>query len=151
MSEVTRISEQLRRSFEGEAWHGSAVLELLDGVTAVQAARKLIPNAHSIWELVLHMTTWKEAVRRKLGGETVKVTPERDWPARGSSEPTAWDEAVAELKEAHAALSAAVASLDDRMLDEIPAGERLNRYVLIHGVIQHDLYHAGQIGLLKKG
>lgn len=82
MSEVKRIGDQLRRSHEGIAWHGPSLLELLNGVTADQASRRPVPAAHTIWELVLHITACKEVVTRRLTGETVPdLPPEEDFPA----------------------------------------------------------------------
>ena len=150
MTEVKRIEDQLKRAFEGGAWHGPAVLEALEGVTAAEAAARPIPSAHSIWELVLHMATWKDVVSRRLQGESFDVPAEVDWPpvrATGASE---WKAALARLHEAHERVRSTLAQQKDAELDEKPSPKASSRYVLLHGVIQHDLYHAGQIVLLKK-
>lgn len=154
MSEVERIADQLRRSFERDAWHGPAVLEALDGVTAAQAARRPLPAAHSIWELVNHCVVWKDFVRRRVSGEMVKVAlgTEEDWPPlpEPPSE-AAWREAVDRLRRAHEALLEMTRGLGDQALDVQIPGTSFTAYVLLHGAVQHDLYHAGQISLLKKG
>ena len=69
MKETERIREQLKRAFEGGAWHGPGVLEILENVSAAQAATHPIEGAHSIWELVLHIKAWEDACRRRLSGE----------------------------------------------------------------------------------
>ncbi len=81
MSEVRRIKSQLRRAYEGKAWHGPSLREILDGVTAEQAARKPLAQAHSIWELVLHISAWESAVLKGLEGEYTEEPDEGDWPA----------------------------------------------------------------------
>ena len=69
-TEPALIAEQLRRAFEGDAWHGPALLELLQDMDATTVAAKPLPNIHSIWELVLHVAAWDAAACRRLNGET---------------------------------------------------------------------------------
>src|SRR6266446_1439447 len=79
MSETARLADQIRRAFEGDAWHGDSIKELLTGVTAETAAAKPIKDAHSIWELALHIAAWDDAVLRRIGGAAVELTRQ---PAR---------------------------------------------------------------------
>lgn len=150
MSEVQRIEDQLRRAYEGDAWHGPALRELLADVNAERAAARPLANAHSIWEIVLHVAAWDGAVRRRVEGEKVDEPPEGDWPAVTDTGEAAWQEARARLERNHRALRAAVARLSDAELYEKVGGGGSSRYGTLHGVIQHQLYHAGQIALLKK-
>ena len=150
-SEVTRIEDQLKRSFEGGAWHGPSLMEALQGVTAAKAAAKPLSAAHSIWEIVFHVTAWEDAVRRRLGGEPVELTPAEDWPAVRETGDAAWTKTLAALRAGHDALRRSVARLSDARLKEEVPGMDYSHYHLVHGVIQHDLYHAGQIAILKKG
>lgn len=150
-TEGARIAGQLARAYEGGAWHGPAVREVLVGVTAESAAAHPIPGAHSIWEIVLHIGVWEDVVRRRLEGERVEPTAAEDWPAVTETSAAAWSAALARLERGNQALRDTVARLDDRTLDQPPAGSKTPRYVLAHGAVQHDLYHAGQIALLKKG
>ena len=80
-TETSRIADQLRRAFEGEAWHGSSVLEILSGVNAASAAARPLPRSHRIWEIALHIAVWDDAARRRMAGEVVQPTPDEDWPA----------------------------------------------------------------------
>ena len=151
MREGRRILDQLERSFKAHAWHGSAVLELLKGVTLEQAVRRPIAGAHTIAEIVRHMTTWKRVVARRLAGVEVKEVPaDVDWPPAVIGTDKEWRALVAQLKRAHSDLVAAAGKVRDPLLDRAPAHGTTARYILLHGIIQHDLYHAGQIGLLKK-
>ncbi len=151
MSYVRRISSQLRRAYEGKAWHGPSLREILDGVTAEQAARKPLESAHSIWELVLHISAWESAVLKMLEGEYVENPDEGDWPAIEETSDAAWHETLATLESKHMKLRDAVARLEDERLNEPLAEGKPSAYFTIHGVIQHTLYHAGQIALLKRG
>lgn len=151
MGEIRRIEDQLKRSFEGGAWHGPAALEVLEGVTAKQAAARPISAAHTIWEITLHMATWKSVVARRVSGEVVSQVPDDvDWPKMAPASEPEWVAARERLRAAHAQLVQALKSLRDEQLDEAPYPEASTRYVQLHGAIQHDLYHAGQIAVLKK-
>ena len=90
MSETIRLADQIRRAFEGEAWHGDSILELLSGVDAKTAAAHPIKNAHSIWELVLHIAVWDDAVRRRTGGKAVTVTDAESFPPVKDTSEAAW-------------------------------------------------------------
>src|SRR5205814_9964412 len=80
-TELERLEEQLERVLEGEAWHGPSVLEVLEGVSAEQAAAHPIAGAHSIWELVLHLCSDYDLVLRRLGGDGRQMTESDDWPS----------------------------------------------------------------------
>ena len=74
MSECARLADQIRRAFDGEAWHGDALVEVLANVSAKQAAARPIKSAHNIWEIVLHIGAWDGAVLRRAGGTAVTLT-----------------------------------------------------------------------------
>jgi uncharacterized damage-inducible protein DinB len=156
-SELTRILDQLQREHDGDPWHGSPMLAILDGVDAATAARKPFPEAHSIWELVLHVTGWKREVARRTGGAPAAEPSAGDWPEVGEPTDARWRAALADLDAAHHELVAAIGSLSESRLFEPtndprnrPLGTGVSYYVLLHGAVQHDVYHAGQIAILKK-
>jgi len=151
MSEIQHIGEQLQRAFEGNAWHGPAVRELLADVTAAQASGRPLPNAHSIWEITLHITTWERVVLRRLQGEMVVNLPaEQDWPPVRDTSEAPWRQAIRDLEQANHDLRAAVTPSTEARLGDMVPGKDHSVYVMLHGIIQHDLYHAGQIAVLKK-
>jgi uncharacterized damage-inducible protein DinB len=150
MDEIKRIDEQLRRAFEGQAWHGPSLRELLADVTAEQATAKPVPGAHSMWEIVRHIAAWHEGVRRRLEGERVELSADEDWPPVASTPEAAWREALAVLERTHTELRRTMSRLTDARLQEMVIGTDDSVEVMLHGLIQHDLYHAGQIALLKK-
>jgi uncharacterized damage-inducible protein DinB len=150
MDEIKRIDEQLRRAFEGQAWHGPSLRELLADVTAAQATARPVSRAHSIWEIVRHIAAWHEGVRRRLEGERVELSAEEDWPPVANTPEAAWEDAVAALERTHTELRRTMSRLTDARLQEVVTGTDYSVDVMLHGLIQHDLYHAGQIALLKK-
>jgi uncharacterized damage-inducible protein DinB len=150
VSEGKFIADQLHRAFYGPAWHGPALVELLEDVSAVKAASKPLRNVHSIWELVLHISAWDGAMLRRLGGEKAQLKADKNFPRVPAPTETAWRDTIASVKRTHDTLVRTVAQLSDtRLLDRVP-GKRYNFHHMLHGVAQHELYHAGQIAILKK-
>jgi uncharacterized damage-inducible protein DinB len=151
MSQIESLADQLERAFRGGAWHGPAVAEALAGVEAEVAAGRPVGSAHSIWEIVHHLTVWKDVPRRRLQGERlVDLPPERSWPAVADVSAGAWRAALAALEAAHVALHARVLELADGQLDDPVAGSDPTVRGMLLGVLQHNAYHAGQIVLLRK-
>lgn len=153
-TEVERIKDQFRRAFEGEAWHGPSVLLLLQGITAQQAAAHPIPGAHSIWELTLHIAAWERACKRRLEGDPAQLTDEEDWRPINDTSEAAWESTKQHLIQNHRELLNAIANIDESRLNEPIITDSITPYssvyVTLHGVVQHDLYHAGQIAMVKK-
>jgi uncharacterized damage-inducible protein DinB len=152
-TEAVRIADQLRRAFNGDAWHGDSVFEILQGVTAEQAAARPIAGAHTIWELVLHIRAWDGAVLRRLGGIAVELTDAENFSPVADTSENAWRKTLADVRRVHQELVGAVAALPDSRLDEMVPGKEgahYTFYYMLHGVVQHELYHAGQIAILKK-
>jgi uncharacterized damage-inducible protein DinB len=150
-TEVERIRDQFRRAFDGEAWHGPSVLSLLGGVTAQQAASHPIAGAHSIWQLTLHIAAWERACKRRLEGDPAQLTDLEDWQPINDTSEAAWENTKQKLIDNHRELLEAIAKVDDaRLNDPIVKDSQSSVYVTLHGGVQHDLYHAGQIAMLKK-
>jgi uncharacterized damage-inducible protein DinB len=152
-SQSALLADQIRRAFDGEAWHGDSVREILEGVDASTAAARPIKGAHSIWELVLHIATWDEATITRAGGKAFMPTDEQNFPpVKDASEP-AWKKAVEHLTKTHTRLVETVAAFPEaRLHEQVPGktGDFCDFYYLFSGIVQHELYHAGQIALLKK-
>lgn len=150
MTEIERIVDQMRRAYQGEAWHGPSLREALAGVTAAEAAARPVPGAHSIREIVQHLVAWEDTLRRRLAGEPLREPAEGDWPGAAVQSEDEWRDLLLRLDERSRRLREAVAALDDAQLDEAPYRGTSTRYVTLHGAVQHALYHAGQIVLLRK-
>ncbi|MCU1270504.1 MAG: DinB family protein [Acidobacteriaceae bacterium] len=150
MSEIEFIADQLKAAFDGEAWHGPALMEILDGVNAATAASHPIPAAHSIWELVLHLATWERVIARRIQGQEFMPSDDENFPQVRQPTDSAWREAVKMLRTTHAELIQLVSAMkEDRLNDRVPGKDYDLRFMLT-GAIQHAAYHGGQIALLKK-
>jgi len=147
MRAIERILDQLNRAWGGPSWTGVDIRTLLEDVTDEQAHAHPLPNVHSIIELVAHMTVWMNIVAVRLAGDAKEPTPEED--SRDVTQ-LPWSKAIEEMENAVSGLSDRVARLSVDDLDKIVAGRDYTTYVMVHGVIQHSLYHAGQIAVLKK-
>jgi hypothetical protein len=151
-SECLRIASQLRNAFAGEPWHGSPLRELLAGVTAEQARACPIPGAHSIWELVLHIDVWIEAASGATQGIPMPklYRTEKDWQFVTEADATAWAQATDHLFQSAGQLAHAIEGFSDERLHQTVPGCTYDFYYLFHGIVQHSLYHGGQIALLGK-
>jgi len=150
MSQAELVADQLHRAFYGEAWHGPALIELLEDVSAVSAAAHPIKDVHSIWELTLHIAAWDSAALVRLSGRKCQPEGTANFPPVAKSSEAAWRKTIAKTKRNHDKLVKTVAGLpESRLQDRVP-GKRYNFVHMLHGIAQHELYHAGQIGILKK-
>jgi uncharacterized damage-inducible protein DinB len=151
------LAEQVRLAHAGPAWHGASLAENLAGINAEQAASRPIPEAHSVWEIVLHLSAWVNEVTRRMEGGSPDLPAEGDWPAVGRVSDEAWARATAALAEAHERLADAVARGSEAHWGARVGGERnpplgtgVTHGEMIAGLLQHDAYHGGQIGLLRR-
>lgn len=151
MNELGRIADQLKRAYEGPAWSGPSVLDTLKDVTAAEAAARPIQNAHTIWEIVHHIRAWEDVVTRRLQGESYReYAGSEDWPPVTDTTEVAWQAALDQLRSSNHTLREAINGFEQMRLSGLVPGADYSFYVLMQGAVQHDLYHAGQIGLLKK-
>ena len=144
---VERMIEELNRMWNGEPWYGPSLRPLLDGVTEEQARAHPVKNGHSILEVVVHAAFWMKMTTRRLQGHAAEATAEQDW---GNVAKTSWADALRELEKAYAALLDRVARLNDDAMNSIVPNKKYTVYTLLTGVIEHNVYHAGQIAMLKK-
>jgi len=158
MNETDRIADQLSRIFDGDPWYGSSAMDVLRGVTALQAAARPIPEAHTAWEIVLHMTSWNREVLRRLRTGVAREPEDGDWPATPEPAEESWRSAVAALARSYRELIEAVRDFPPDRLDaelgderDRPLGSGVSHYVLLHGIVQHNVAHTAQISLLAKG
>ena len=149
MSECHRIADQMRRGYDGDAWHGPSLVTVLDRIPAQRAFEPPIAGARPAAGPVGHIALRRPVAPRRTEGEAVNDADHHDWrpldPAAAD-----WDELRRRLAVAHAALVARVEGLDDARLEESVPGQAITLYVMLHGVVQHDLYHAGQLALLAR-
>ena len=142
--------DELKNIHDGDAWHGPSLKEILSGVTAEQAAARPLANAHSIWELMLHIAAWEGVFLRRLAGQALEEPEEGDFPPVTDASEDAWRRTLTRFDETHRSLVEAIAGLTDERLRETVAGKDYTVEYLLRGMVRHHVYHAGQIALLKK-
>lgn len=143
----------LDQGFDRATWHGPTLGGSIRGLTVRETLWRPGPRRHNIWELVLHTAYWKYAVRRRLTGAAGGRFPRpgSNWPALPAGQtPAAWRRDVALLKTMHRDLRDTVAGLPLAQLRVKGGRKRWTHSEMIHGVAMHDLYHAGQIQLIKR-
>lgn len=145
MESIKTIRQLLERVYNGKAWHGPSLKEVLKDIDESTAQKKL-GASHSIVQMILHMIAWRTYVtRRILGDSTFEVTDELNFPTDIN-----WADALQSLEESQTDLLKALDEVDVRILKEPVANQKYDYYVLLHGIIHHDIYHIGQIQLIKK-
>ncbi len=147
--DVEIMADQIRRAFRGESWHGPSVIEVLADVSAEDAAAHPIAGAHSIWEIVLHMTAGYRLVLRRIRGEHAEFSLEEGWPPVPALSSAAWRESQRTLEDLNQQLQSAVRTFPVERLSQA-LGSEYSAYTQFCGAPQHDLYHAGQITILRK-
>lgn len=149
----------LRRIYEGNAWHGPSVLEAIRDVSAAQAAARPVPEGHSIFELTHHIAAWIGEAASRLQGNPPGMPADGDFPDRSATvDESAWSAVRARLERRQAELLEAVAAFDPSRLDDVVNPKHRKHddgpvtfRALLSGLAQHSAYHAGQIVLLRKG
>ena len=154
---IADLLDEIRHAHSGDPWHGPSRAHVLADVTVTEAARHPGGQAHRIWELVLHMRAWTNEVQRRLVEGTPGLPDEGDWPPVPDPTQEAWAETLRSLEQAHARLAETVRTfppdrLDERVGDtrDAPLGTGVTHRFMLHGLVQHDAYHTGQIALLKR-
>ena len=133
MTETFRLADQIRRAFEGSAWHGDSILELLSDVNAKTAAARPIKDAHSIWEILLHIAAWDDVVTRRIGGAALMLKDEQNFPAVTDTSEAAWTQAIENTKKTHHELIKAVAGFpDSRLVEQVPGKNAELLQLLLH-------------------
>jgi uncharacterized damage-inducible protein DinB len=146
MRPIERFIDRLNTVFDGEAAHGATLRRVLDDVTEEQARRRF-GSAHSIFELVVHAGTWMDVVARRLRGEPIESTTVEDW---SDTTLRSWPATIEELEHAQSRLLDAVARTSPAALEQKVAGKNYTARAALETLIDHNVYHAGQIALLKR-
>ncbi|MEX2189288.1 MAG: DinB family protein [Bacteroidota bacterium] len=147
------LLDLLRESYSEKAWHGPNLRGSIRGISARQAARRPARGRHNIWEIVVHCAYWKYVVRRRTLGEK-----KGSFPLKGSNwfrrplefTDSAWKRDIALLHQCHREMMRALRTLNDASLKRTPSGSKVSNAAIIRGIASHDVYHAGQIQLIKR-
>jgi uncharacterized damage-inducible protein DinB len=148
--EISRMAELLKETFNGTAWHGPSVMKVVKNVEVDTAFKKVEP-IHTIAELVAHMTSWRNfAIKRLLGQQEFDVMEKDNFPEFRQTDHSTWTEIITRLEDSQEVLLETLFKCEDQRLLEMVENKAYNYYTLIHGIIQHDIYHTGQIILISK-
>ena len=138
--------------YNGQPWTEITLTDIVEGITAAQAAAQLIPNANTIWQLVQHCIGWRDNVLAKLNG-VVFLSPEDNYLSmpQDISEST-WQTLLLQLKKSEQDWETYLETLDEAQLQSpyLPSKGKFTVFEVIHGILHHDNYHFGQIMMLKK-
>lgn len=151
--EIQRIKHSFKMIYNGTPWHGTSLLDLLKGVDYLQASQRVFPNSHSIWELVQHVYNWREFAVKKMEGEAgfdIVLNSESDWANLQIPIEASWQNLLSELVENQKVMLEMLEGWLDEQLDDQVPGKDYTYYTLLHGIIKHDIYHAGQIAMTRK-
>jgi len=151
MTETERILDQYDGVMHGNAWHGDPIWQILGGISAQCAARRPVADAHTIWEIVMHMMFWEGVAARRLAGQRAGLDEALNFPSMPPVTEANWHKTLEQFRASNQELRESLAKLDPARMDELSAAGKRTFYDEAHGVIQHNVYHAGQIALLKKG
>ncbi len=150
MPEITRILKHYDGVLGGEPWHGDPIWQILGGIPAEVAAARPLDGSHTIWEIVMHMTFWEGVATERLAGQRAGLAEELNFPPMPVVSEENWKQTLDQFRASNQKFRAALAKLDPARLDELTAAGKRTYYGEVHGVIEHTVYHAGQIALLKK-
>lgn len=151
MSQIEQIVQELTLAFEGEPWHGPGLIEIVSGVDAKAASAHPIAEAHSIWELALHIAAWERAINTRIvQRKALQLNDEENFPRVTDASESAWRQTIEKLRQHHRELVATASGLSESQLSEQVPGKPYDIRFMLHGAAQHAAYHGGQIALLKK-
>lgn len=148
--ELNEFLDDLHRAYEGDAWHGPPLREILEGITPQVAMTRVTPHGHTICELVVHLAAWDHVVARRIAGEAIELPEGGNFPPVPAETITAWEKALSDLDLRHRELCEVISRLDEEELRSIVPGEEYSVAFMLRGVAQHMAYHGGQIAILKK-
>jgi uncharacterized damage-inducible protein DinB len=158
MNWLKHFAQELTKGHEAEPWHGPSTKSMLRGITAEEAASHVIPEFHSIWEIVLHIDAWQREVFRRLDSSFIPEIPEEgDWRTVLEVSEEAWQQAISDLDSSlHELISAlnniAKTADENKALESrgTASGPAITLAATLSGLIQHNAYHSGQIAMLQK-
>jgi uncharacterized damage-inducible protein DinB len=152
MSDTDLLLDIVDRAYNRRSWHGTNLRGSIRGLTSRQASSRPARGRHNIWEIVVHAAYWKYVVRRRLTGEPRGSFPLNgsNWFARGVASEAAWKEDIALLDKTHRALRSAIETFPEKDWKRPSTGSSVTNLELVAGIAAHDLYHAGQIQLIKR-
>jgi uncharacterized damage-inducible protein DinB len=150
MSELNRILNHYDGVLNNDPWHGDPVWKILQDIPAETAAARPLAGAHTIWELVSHMTFWEGVVTKRLAGERAGLVEELNFRPMPAPTEENWQKTLGDFRASNRIFREALAKLDPAKLEQLTAAGKRTYYDEAHGIVEHHVYHLGQIAMLKK-
>ena len=155
MTTSQELYQNLEHVLSGEAWYGKPVYTIIEQVSFEAAYEKPAGAAHNIAEIVLHMLSWTEEAMDRMNGLPAGAPSSGDWPETGAPDERKWQYYVSDLKLVNVNLLNVIRNFPEEEWNENIVDTRENAYPttykeLVHGLIQHQVYHAGQIAILNR-
>lgn len=148
--EINRIADQIHYGYAGPAWHGPCITKVLDELEPAVLSNT-VGNSHNIAEILEHMIAWRVFAIKNMSGTPYDITDDAvNFPKVETLDAANWTDLKMRLAANQEELLSVIRSHSDEKLEEIVPGRKYNFYILLHGIVQHDLYHLGQIVMLKK-
>jgi uncharacterized damage-inducible protein DinB len=150
--ELQSIIHNMKSTLEGEPWFGRSVYAILDEINPSITFKKPNKNSHSLIDLLYHMNTWAEFTLKRIEGDKetdLKASEELDW-RKIDPKIHSWEKGLTEFKAIHSKIIKLLNDKDDEFLKGIVDYRNYKYRFLIHGLIQHNIYHLGQIAYIKK-
>lgn len=152
-TETIRIQKLLKRNWDGPMWYGTTIRKTLKDISWEKAFYKPAAFSHNVYEYVKHMSCWRKYVVEYLKGNhtySVEINSESDWITKYEVSELSWLQALGELEATQTELIEVFEGFTDDRLEETVPGNKYNWYVMLHGLVHHDIYHSAQIAILKK-
>ena len=150
MKESNRISSLFNDLFDGNPWIDVNLVDSLYNLTAEQASRRILPRSNTIWEITNHMISWRKIVLKRLQGKIVPTAPDNYVEPVPDQSALAWKKTLSSLTNTQKARNQLLENYEAQSFSKIYPGNGMDHYKHIHGILQHDAYHLGQIKMLLK-
>lgn len=150
MAEIELMLAHYDQVLNGDPWYGDPMWRVLDGITAKAAAARPLPQAHTIWEIVMHMIFWEGVVIKRLHGQRAGLVEELNFPTMPEATEENWRKTLEELRASNRNFREALKKLDPAKLTELTVARKRTYAEEAQGIIEHHVYHIGQIGMLRK-
>ena len=152
MSQIRHIRRLLIETYGGNPWHGRSIKSLLSEISPEIGLKKPNAASHSVADLLWHMAIWRQFTINavKPGNQNLEYFEKNDWRELDLTKTSTWTDGINELEKSQLDLIELLDTVDDSILSASVPDRKYNVKVLLYGVVQHDIYHAGQIAYIKK-
>lgn len=150
MKETDRISKLFRDFYNGSPWIDVSLMPVLKDITAKQASTRVLPEWNSIWEIVNHMIYWRMNVMTRVQGEVIKTPSDNYFFTVKNNSTRAWQSTLKKLEKSQQQWIAFLEKFKEKNFEKVYPANGLTYYEHIHGILQHDIYHLGQIVMLTR-